>query len=164
MNNQAKNKASQLYQQALLAHHKSPHGFAIEGEFNHQADGENAACGDEITVSININEQAIHSIGFSGDSCAICRASASIMCQQVSVLNVEQSQQLAEKINEHFSQNIPFEDALTPLNAVFSLPIRQQCALLPWNTLLKVLSLDNNRLSLKNNTVNHIEKSLTKSE
>jgi len=147
MNKTANNKASQLYQQALLAHHKSPFGFSKMGDFTHQADGENAACGDEITVSLTISEQNIHEIGFAGDSCAICRASASIMCQHLSGRTLDDSLQLVEKVNEHFVKQIPFKQAFTPLNAVFNLPIRQQCALLPWNTLLLALPSANSGIT-----------------
>jgi len=71
-----------LYQKALLAEHQKPVGFGIDIEkVSHNAQGYNPACGDEIIIACDITENVINHIGFSGDSCAICRASASILCK-----------------------------------------------------------------------------------
>tara|TARA_R110001583_G_scaffold3468_9_gene22148 strand:+ start:3668 stop:4096 length:429 start_codon:yes stop_codon:yes gene_type:complete len=129
-----------LYQQALLAHHKTPVGFERDIEVTDELDGHNAACGDDITVQINIVGSVITQSAFSGDSCAICRASASIMCQQVEQLSITDCSALYYQFFASLNGKQAFTDVFLPLSTVAQYPVRQQCALLPWQTLNKLLS------------------------
>ncbi|WP_448563539.1 Fe-S cluster assembly sulfur transfer protein SufU [Thalassotalea ganghwensis] len=127
-----------LYQQALLEHHKQPVGFNKAITITHSADGINAACGDEIVVQIHRHEDDIVHIAFCGDSCAICRASASIMCQSVEGKNVSRAIELAELLIQSLSHShqtdIALYPNLHPIFAVQKFPVRKQCAILPWQT------------------------------
>ncbi|MAG76464.1 MAG: SUF system NifU family Fe-S cluster assembly protein [Colwelliaceae bacterium] len=129
---------SALYQQALLAHHQSPVGFNLDIKFDSAKSGHNPACGDEITVKVAVTDGVITDIAFDGDSCAICRASASIMCEQLKVTPFTQAKNIADKLiaglesKENLSELLG--DSYAPLNAVASFPIRAQCAQLPWQT------------------------------
>lgn len=142
--------AQALYQEALLSHHKKPCGYNVHVDMTHSMRGDNPACGDEITVNTQIENGKIKALAFTGDSCAICRASASLMCQQLPELDVTQALKLVENISINFAKNIEFTDVFSPLNSIFSLPIRQQCALLPWRTLRKVID-QTNPLNLNKN-------------
>ncbi len=130
---------SDLYHDALLAHHKQPTGYEHCFDASHQASGSNPACGDEIKVMLTFCEERISDIGFSGSSCAICRASASIMCGHLPGMSKQQAFQVVEKIEQHFIEKQAFTQDLAPLSAVFKLPIRQQCAVLPWHTVVEAL-------------------------
>lgn len=68
-----------LYQEMLLTHHRNPIGFEKSIASTLNAVGENVSCGDEIEVEVKLSENLIEDLAFSGDSCAICRASASMM-------------------------------------------------------------------------------------
>ena len=129
---------SALYQQALLAHHQSPVGFNLDIKFDSAKSGHNPACGDEITVKVAATDGVITDIAFDGDSCAICRASASIMCEQLDVTSLAQAKNIADKLVTGLESKENLDDLLgdayAPLNAVASFPIRAQCALLPWQT------------------------------
>ncbi|MDO6426387.1 SUF system NifU family Fe-S cluster assembly protein [Thalassotalea sp. 1_MG-2023] len=137
----------QLYQTALLAHHKQPIGFevAINADASHE--GVNPACGDEITVSCEIKHQheasVITAIAFHGDSCAICRASASIMCQEVQGKTLVETQVMSRQLTGALSTNISMigelAEQFSPLLMIQQFPVRKQCALLPWNTLMETL-------------------------
>ncbi len=129
-----------LYQQALLSHHQSPVGFERDIHVTNECDGHNAACGDDIMVKINKVGTTITQLAFTGDSCAICRASASIMCQQVEHLTVAQYHQLYSQLLMCFQDDSVFSEVFLPLSSVAQYPIRQQCALLPWQTLTSLLS------------------------
>lgn len=128
-----------IYQSALLAHHKSPVGFQDVFAANVCKTGHNPACGDEIEVSIKLDEHSILAISFDGESCAICRASASIMCQQIQQLDIKETVQLIKGIEQKFQRKSEFNEGFEPLNAVHKFPIRVQCALLPWRTLNECL-------------------------
>ena len=137
-----------LYQQALLKHHKSPAGFEVKlSTITHQSNGENAACGDEISVTAQVVNGLVSAVAFAGDSCAICRASASIMCQHFNGVAVETVQENIDTIimviSHDNSDQISFSpnvrEQLSPLLAVRKFPVRKQCAILPWQTLLMAL-------------------------
>ena len=127
-----------LYQQALLEHHKSPVGFNAPILATHFADGSNAACGDEIHVQLHCQGDVIEQISFTGDSCAICRASASIMCQSFEGKHINHARKVSEIVTVGLSQNhssdIAFYSQLLPIFAVKKFPVRIQCAILPWRT------------------------------
>lgn len=138
--NEKHNRAvNDLYHEALLAHHKQPTGYEHCFEANIRASGSNPACGDEIEVMIKLSEDKISDIGFSGSSCAICRASASIMCGHLKGLSKHQALKAVKAIEKHFLEQKSFTQDLSPLSAVFNLPIRQQCAVLPWHTAVDAL-------------------------
>jgi len=136
--------AEDLYQAQLLAHHKSPMGFELKADFTHIAEGENGACGDEIFVNAKLSQSDLEVLGFEGESCAICRASASIMCQLTSgkarkeVLEILQTSLNYLTIdNAHNASSVHTE--LKVLSTVHAYPIRLQCARLPWTTLAKLM-------------------------
>lgn len=139
-----------LYQEAMLCHHKNPTGFNKPIKANVTAQGENAVCGDEITLELVLEDtskgRVINDIAFVGDSCAICRASASILCQQVNHLLFNEASDksafASAIINancvEEYQDNSLYQ-AFAPLSVVHQYPVRKQCALLPWLTLDKLL-------------------------
>lgn len=133
-------QSQHLYQQALLAHHKKPTGFNEDINANYQRDGFNSACGDEITLSIRLNNGMIEQGAFSGESCAICRASASILCQQLDQVSITNYRKLSAQLRYSLLGKQDFPLAFLPLSPVAKLPVRQQCALLAWQTLDNLLA------------------------
>ncbi|WDE04127.1 SUF system NifU family Fe-S cluster assembly protein [Thalassomonas viridans] len=133
-------KKAMLYQQALLQHHKNPVGFNESINFNHQAHGSNAACGDEISVQLEYTENKIRAVAFSGESCAICRASASILCQQLPGCTPGQASETITHIVAGLEGQQAFPEAAEALAAVSQYPVRKQCALLPWTALKEIIA------------------------
>ncbi len=72
-----------LYQNELKQHYTQPLGQIPLDTPSHQFEGYNASCGDEILFSLKTSNSCseIESIAFEGDSCAICTASASLLCE-----------------------------------------------------------------------------------
>ena len=134
----------QLYQKTMLAHHKNPIGFGKIICVSHSAQGDNPMCGDEISVEISMSNDIIEDMAFHGDSCAICRASASIMCEQLVGMKyldgVVLSNQLMSMLNNNITMTEEHLHHFEPLNTVKKFPIRKQCALLPWSTFQLALS------------------------
>lgn len=133
-------KKAMLYQQALLQHHKNPVGFNQVINFSHQAQGSNAACGDEITLQLEYTGDKITALAFHGDSCAICRASASILCQQLPGISVKQADEQIMNILAGLEGQQDFLQEAEALMAVSQYPVRKQCALLPWTALKEIIS------------------------
>jgi len=138
----------QLYQDVLKTHYTKPIGFNKPIAPTHIAEGYNATCGDEITIKLKISEkdQSIEEIAFESDSCAICNASASILCQEVlckDTYSLKHYYQYLEskfknKISSTNDSNIP--EQLNSLLAVKTYPTRINCALLPWQTAIDAIS------------------------
>jgi nitrogen fixation NifU-like protein len=132
------NEQGQLYHQALLKHHKKPVGFAVNLLADGQAVGENAACGDEITIEFTIKNGQINELAFHGDSCAICRASASLLCLHLKDLDLLSVRAVNNAMITFITDNkallAPWSDVFSALSVVQQFPVRKQCAILPWTT------------------------------
>src|SRR5206468_11382292 len=70
---------SELYQQVILDHSKSPRNFHKLEAANRTAQGHNPLCGDNITLYLIMDGEVIKDISFQGSGCAISKASASIL-------------------------------------------------------------------------------------
>ena len=138
-----------LYQEVILDHNKKPRNYGTLEQPSHQAEGLNPLCGDHIFVALNLADDAIESIAFHGESCAICKASASMMTMAVKGKTPVQAEQLVHAFVDMTTGRSAPDDGTEPLPgmkrlAVFSgirdLPMRVKCAILPWHTLQSALS------------------------
>ncbi|MFQ3188006.1 MAG: nitrogen fixation NifU-like protein [Gammaproteobacteria bacterium] len=135
----AKSKA--LYQEVILDHNKKPRNYGKLADASHHAVGHNPLCGDRISVALNLEEALINGVAFEGESCAICKASASMMTTAIKGKSQEDAEVL---IQEFLAMATGKLDLNAPNNigrlaAVFAgvcdLPTRVKCAILPWHTL-----------------------------
>ncbi|TQV72955.1 SUF system NifU family Fe-S cluster assembly protein [Aliikangiella marina] len=129
---------NELYQQAIKTHSKNPIGKDLSFEATHRAEGYNPSCGDELSVYLTLNKESdkVTHIGFTGDACAICIASASLMCQHApgkkTTALINDLNLLSQSLHERSDLTI---ETLNCLTAVSKHPSRINCALLPWKTL-----------------------------
>ena len=134
------NTSTSLYQEVILDHNKKPRNFGPLLNASHHAVGHNPLCGDHISVSLSLDSECIDCIAFEGESCAICKASASMMTVAVKGQTREKAEIL---IQEFLAMSTGKLDLNSPNHigrlAVFSgvsdLPTRVKCAILPWHTL-----------------------------
>jgi len=129
-----------LYQEVILDHNKKPRNYGTLDQASHSATGHNPLCGDHIKVALNLEHECISCIVFQGESCAICKASASMMTTAIK----GKSRTDAEILIQEFLAMATGKLSLDKLNhigrlAVFAgvcdLPTRVKCAILPWHTL-----------------------------
>src|SRR5439155_15051515 len=85
---------SELYQQVILDHNKKPRNFRRLETANHSAEGFNPLCGDQLTVYLNLPDDAVKEISFEGSGCAISKAAASMMTQAVKGKSKQQAEKL----------------------------------------------------------------------
>lgn len=127
----------QLYQEVILDHNRKPRNFGKLDDATHRAEGLNPLCGDHIWLALKLNAQSIEAIAFEGQSCAICKASASIMTTAVKGKNVAEADALVESFRGMVIGKV--DAAALGRLAVFAgvkdLPSRVKCAVLPWHTL-----------------------------
>lgn len=129
---------NELYQQSIKTHNQNPTGRDLKFTATHTAQGYNPSCGDELEVylSLKTTDGNVDKIGFSADACAICVASASLMCEHAKDKSPQQLQNDAQHLSESLQQKQTLEiSSLECLSGVSKHPSRINCALLPWKTL-----------------------------
>jgi nitrogen fixation NifU-like protein len=135
----------ELYQSVILDHNKRPRNFHEPDGANHSADGFNPLCGDKITVYLELEDDVVKDVGFSGSGCAISTASASLMTQSIKGKSVDDVQQLFDGFHELVVGDSGEAADLEKLGklAVFSgvreFPVRVKCATLAWHTMKSAL-------------------------
>jgi len=150
---------SQLYQQQILQHNKHPVGYCRLLPSTpdwHEQRAYNPLCGDEIALAAKLQSDpaggaaVLQELAFSGDSCAVCTASASMLCAQMPGQSARQAALLAQQFIDFVRQRSPLSDQrLQPLSVfaqLHSLPSRKSCATLPWQALHDLLATDDERV------------------
>ncbi|MBI2780085.1 MAG: SUF system NifU family Fe-S cluster assembly protein [Gammaproteobacteria bacterium] len=131
----------ELYQEMILEHNKKPRNFGVIAEANRHAEGHNPVCGDHITLHLHLEGEQIQGVSFEGHSCAICKASASMMTAQVKGKTVAEAETLIQEFRDMVTGKLDTKTQphhlgrLTVLAGVSELPSRVKCAVLPWHTL-----------------------------
>ena len=77
------NLYNDLYHDLILDHNRNPRNKHNISEPTHRATGYNPLCGDQITVSLSIQDGIVSDISFEGHGCAISTASSSLMTEAV---------------------------------------------------------------------------------
>ncbi|MBI5258176.1 MAG: SUF system NifU family Fe-S cluster assembly protein [Burkholderiales bacterium] len=133
-----------LYQDLVLEHKRAPRNFGPLPQATHRAEGTNPQCGDEVQVALTLAQDRIEDIRFTGQGCAICIASSSMMTEAVRGQSVAHARQL----QQHFRAVLTGErePEAAPLGKLASLagvrhyPGRIKCALLGWHALMHALA------------------------
>lgn len=126
-----------LYQELILDHNQHPHHYGELPGHTHQAHGYNPLCGDELDVYLQIEDNKIKNIGFMGQGCAISKASASIMTDELIGKTLEEANKIFENFHEMLTQEGATGDLLTKarvFSGVREFPARVKCATLAWHT------------------------------
>ncbi|MDR1456467.1 MAG: SUF system NifU family Fe-S cluster assembly protein [Puniceicoccales bacterium] len=135
-----------LYQEVILEHNRNPQNFGVLSTPDRVARGYNANCGDDICLFLKLSGDDIEEIKFSGEGCAIARASASLLTLAVEKMSKSQAQQKAEEMlalltgKKAESDSAPCLRSQLPLLGVRKFPMRIKCATLPWHALLEALA------------------------
>ena len=144
---------SELYQQTIVEHNRSPRNFKTLVHPTHHAEGNNPVCGDQISLQLTVDGGVIKEVGFQGSGCAISRASASLMTSAV----MGKSAADAEELFKAFHDMVAGGDAapadpttlgkLAAFAGVKQFPARVKCANLAWHTLHAALQADQTPIS-----------------
>ncbi|MGA2191202.1 MAG: Fe-S cluster assembly sulfur transfer protein SufU [Steroidobacteraceae bacterium] len=133
-----------LYRGVVLEHCKRPRNFRVPQDANHRACGDNPLCGDRIEVHVRLERGAILDIAFSGEGCAVAKASASLMTEAMMGRDTGGSRALLSKFEQMVGSAGPDSDPELGELRVFAdvreFPSRVQCALLAWDALRTVLT------------------------
>lgn len=144
----------ELYQQVILDHHRKPRNFGNLENADRRAEGYNPLCGDRVNVEVKLGEGGtLDEIGFTGEGCAICTASASMMTETLRGRSLEDCEDLFRAFRSLVAGQDPPTEASEDLGklAVFAgvreFPVRVKCATLPWHTFHAALESASGRVS-----------------
>lgn len=130
-----------LYRDAVVNHAAEPMGYRLDIGATHRCELYNPLCGDRVEMQFRVADQTIEAAAFDGESCAICMASASMLCEaapQMACAEIDEQHQLLIAALKD-KQGRPGLESLQALLAVRRYPARIRCALLPWEAAVKAL-------------------------
>lgn len=128
-----------FYNEILTDHNMNPvHKHNID-DANFSLEGVNPSCGDDIVLSLKIEDGVIKDGAYTGDGCAISQASADIMLDLIIGKTVEEARHLGDIFMRMIKGTITdaereeLEEAAV-LADVSHMPARVKCAVLGWHT------------------------------
>jgi nitrogen fixation protein NifU and related proteins len=135
---------SELYQNVILEHNRSPRNYRVMDDADGKADGHNPLCGDQVTVWVRMDGDVIGDVSFRGAGCAISKASASLMTGAVKGKSREEAEKLFERFHQLVTGALPPGESetlgkLAVFSGVSQFPVRVKCASLSWHTLKAAL-------------------------
>lgn len=133
----------ELYQKTILEHSRNPKSYYSLKNYTHSAQGYNRMCGDKVAIEVFVDEKGlIDQAGFQGESCAVCKASASMLVERIVGMNVSEVFDWLDEL-AYFSKSWKVDETkLGPMvcfKVMESYPTRRKCLELPWNTLKSAL-------------------------
>ena|SRR5258708_571513 len=116
-----------LYREIILDHWKNPQNYGVIDNADIDISDNNPLCGDEMRITVKIENKIITNILFVSEGCAISKASASLFTEKIKEISVDEI------------KNITPEEVLKELGIDLT-PTRTKCALLVYSTLKKGLT------------------------
>jgi nitrogen fixation NifU-like protein len=146
-----------LYREIILDHYRSPRNRGeLESPPAHRVEGFNPLCGDEVVISLLVEDGKLADLKIGGTGCSISQSSASLMSSAVKGKPLDEVHQLIHtfkgmmSIHEaHLGHDGEVEEPevidldnlgeLAALQGVVKFPVRIKCATLSWNALAQGL-------------------------
>ena len=136
---------SGIYTTALMDHNAHPDYKYEMDDATHTHEGINPSCGDELTLSLRVEDGVIEEAAFTGHGCAVSQASADMMADLVTGETVEEARRLCglflkmvkgEELTEDEREDL---DEAAELESISRMPARVKCAELGWRTLSEMI-------------------------
>lgn len=127
-----------LYQETILEHNRRPRNFHEMADATGHSEGRNPLCGDHMHVWVRIDGDRIADVSFTGQGCAISKASASLMTAAVSGKSRAEAAQIFDRFHAMVTGKEAADASLGSLKAlggVSKFPIRVKCATLAWHAM-----------------------------
>ena len=113
-------------------------------DFTHKSKHKNPLCGDEMEISLIIENDVIKDMGYQCKSCVYCQASVSLLSRKIKGKNIEDIKTFITHSEKLFGDIIinldkhwkDFKELLDKKNIS-----RKECLLLPFKTILKALKI-----------------------
>jgi nitrogen fixation protein NifU and related proteins len=101
------------------------------GESEPRAEMANRLCGDRISIGAVITDEIIDELHWQVEGCVILKASAAFIARSLKGKTTAHSLNLIAAFMRSFEAN-SHDEHVGPMAAIYRLPARYKCALLPW--------------------------------
>ena len=133
-----------FYNEILTDHNLRPSNKHSVDDATITLEGINPSCGDDIILSLKIEDGIITDGGFTGDGCAISQASADMMLDLVIGKKKDEALRLADLFmrmikGEASEDELDQLEESQALKDIAHMPARVKCAVLGWHTLDEML-------------------------
>ncbi len=124
-----------LYSKRLLALSRDTTHRGLLDHPTHTARVTNTLCGDEVEVTLAVQRDFIHAIGWETRACAICQASAAHMAALLEGAPLETIASRRAALERALADAETDDPEFETFTSVSGFPSRHGCALLPWRAL-----------------------------
>ncbi|MFL6052738.1 MAG: Fe-S cluster assembly sulfur transfer protein SufU [Actinoallomurus sp.] len=127
-----------MYQDIILDHYRNPHHKGLREPYDAEVHHVNPTCGDEVTLRVRLDGDAVADVSYDALGCSISQASASVMTDLVIGRPVKDAMVTGDeflRLMQSRGQLEPDEDVLedaVAFTGVSKYPARIKCALLAW--------------------------------
>jgi nitrogen fixation NifU-like protein len=137
-------KLNSLYKQLILEHYKSPRNRGEVEDPTVEVHMLNPTCGDEIHLTLRVQDGRIAEVRHQGQGCSISQAAVSMMSQLLKDRPLDDAGRIAERFTEmmHGDEEAKKDRSMGDLRAlagVSKFPVRVKCALLGFDALQQAL-------------------------
>jgi nitrogen fixation protein NifU and related proteins len=130
-----------LYQQVILDHSKSPRNYRVLDGATCTAQGTNPLCGDQVQLYLKMDGERIADVSWQGSGCAISRASASLLTDALKGKTRAEAKAMFAKVHDMVTHGNLDASAgkLAAFAGVHKFPARVKCAILSWHAAMAAL-------------------------
>lgn len=138
-------KLNGLYREVILDHANHPHNKGKLPVSTNTMTLHNPTCGDTINLQINVADNKIKEIAYTGEGCTISQASASMMTDAVKGKTTEEALAIAKVFSDmaigkqHSEKELAKLGDAQILTSIMEFPARIKCATLAWWALQRAL-------------------------
>ncbi|AVK99318.1 SUF system NifU family Fe-S cluster assembly protein [Pediococcus inopinatus] len=139
------NKLNQLYLAVVMDHADHPHHKHELGDATQSVELHNVSCGDDIRVFIKTKANRVAKISFTGNGCTISQASASMMTDALTNLEISEAIKSCDAFFQLAMGNSISNEAKKVLGdaeilgSLAEFPARIKCATLAWHAAKEAL-------------------------
>ena len=134
----------ELYKEIILDHYRHPYGKEPLEKVDYHAEGMNPLCGDEVKLSLQLDNDKVQKVHIEGHGCSISVASGSMLAQILRGKSISQAKEILKSLKDIMHGKLNENDFdlgdLEALMGVRKFPVRIKCALLPWTTFEEALA------------------------
>lgn len=133
-----------LYRQVIMDHYRNPRNKGlIEGDDYCKVHLKNPTCGDDVTITLKIEDDRISDVTFDGSGCSISMSAASVMSETVKGKTVEEAKSIIQNYlnmlkGEPIDESIDMGEAIV-YQGVAKFPARFKCATISWQALSQAI-------------------------
>ncbi len=130
-----------LYQEQLINLSRNPYHFGEISDHTHYSRAYNRMCGDIVQIYLQVVDNLIVKTSFSGESCVICKASASLMLKAIEGASLNHCRSLRcsfDQFRLDWLSHPPIPE-MSALSVMKDYPTRERCMTLPWEALQKAI-------------------------